>query len=687
MTKRARLRYFDSNNNGVVIGSINESGTSGIDQLTLRNSGRQFTKATVVGGQELFGKFPTKSSEVTPQNNASGPEIFLEVFNQSTGQFEVRDRLYAESQGVVTDGGRFKHKRLYGFEKFVGRQKVQITEANAVTSDIEQVLKDVLPTGYTVQAEAPSGGSIPSVNSYTVNGSLNSVFQDLQENYNYFVFFTGQTDGSGNYIVRLEPRGFGGQVDTFEKGVDPVFFDKWTKGDELRRVTEAQVIGTDGSGNTIKETASTNPNNGRFTRKNIGYITDSAEAKNIAVNLIAADSDGGTPESTEHGKITAPLDEPATSNLNKSIQVINDEINVDDLFTVVEQRDFFHQSQTQYSFEFEKELTTQEQQDKKDLGNRNAELITEQQAQVGEQGLTDVSTGEALSDTKRDPDTGLDTDKQAESFRKATFVPTRKVETGTVGTLVNSNGNAVINVSFSTDFRETPNIQVTPKEQYVENFRARNADKDGFDLGVLTNFSDGSPVSFFYRAVSNEDIEQINITTDVPQSPAASEQNSSVDEDTSAFFDGVEAVVTVNNYSGDLADVDIDIINETTNDVLNSTSIFVDNGTSQNFSQTFSSSEVSVGDEIKAELTENDFQNSIGFLSGDNEKSKSSVVFTLQSKSEHDLGDDIDTVDNLHGGPNQTSTHDVVDANDPVNNDPKTDSKNVQTGTEEKVNR
>jgi len=367
--------------------------------------------------------------------------------------------------------------------------------------------------------------------------------------------------------------------------------------------------------------------------------------------------------------------------------VINDEINVDDLFTVVEQRDFFHQSQTQYSFEFEKELTAREQQDKKDLANRNGELITEEPTEVGEQGMSGVSTGEALSDTKRDPDTGLDSDKQAESFRKAVYIPTKKVETGNVGDTTDINGNAIIDVSFSTDFEDTPNIQVTPGNQYCDKFRATNADSNGFTLGAQTQRGSNAPVNFFYRAVSNEDIEDITIKTDVPQSPAASEQNSSQDKDTSASFDGVEAVVTVNNYSGDLADIDIDIFNETTGTNIFSTSINVDNGTSQNFSQTFSPSEVSVGDEIKAELTENDFQNSIGFLSGDNEKSKSSVVFTLQSKSEHDLGDDIDTVDELHGGPNQTSTHDVVDANDPVDNDPKTDSKSVQTGTEEKVNR
>jgi len=595
VTKRARLRYFDSNNNGVVIGSINESGTSGIDQLTLRNSGRQFTKATVVGGQELFGKFPTKSSEVTAQNNASGPEIFLEVFNQSTGQFEVRDRLYAESQGVVTDGGRFKHKRLYGFEKFVGRQKVQITEANAVTSDIEQVLKDALPTGYSVQAEAPSGGSIPSVNSYTINGRLNDVFQDLQENYNYFVFFTGQTDGSGNYIVRLEPRGFGGQVDTFEKGVDPVFFDKWTKGDELRRVTEAQVIGTDGSGNTIKETASTNPNDGRFTRKNLGYITDSAEAKDIAVNLIAADSDGGSPESTEHGKITAPLDEPATSNLNKSVQVINEEINVDDLFTVVEQRDFFHQSQTQYSFEFEKELTTQEQQDKKDLGNRNAELITEEQTDVGQQSFTG-DTGSAPSDTQRDPDTGLDGDIQGENVTSA---------------------------------------QVVVKDDQTSS--------------------------------------SVTASAEAPASPAA---DASQPGGTFAAFEGISINISYTNYGGGTVDIDYLVENITQSTVLTVGSETINNKQSINIQDFYDSASVDEGDVIEVFIKAT--STLVQIESDPNEAFFTNIFIELSSRTQHLIGDDIDTEDFDHGGSNDPTQHGTSGS---------TDSKNVETGTEEKVNR
>jgi hypothetical protein len=313
---------------------------------------------------------------VTPQENAAGPEIFLEVFNQSTGVFEIRDRVFAESQGTVSDNGNFKHKRLYGFEKFVGRQNIDLTGSNSVTTDIEGVLNAVLPTGYV--ADVPSGATVPTVNNYRFEGRRDQVFKDLRENYNFIINFTAETDGSGNYLVKFEPRGFGGIVDTFEKGVDPVFFDKWTKGDELRRITRAEVIGTDSNNNKVSATASTNPDNGRFIRRNIGYVNSNSEAQDIAINLIAADSDGGSPQSTEHGRVTAPIDRPANSNLNASIQILNDEISVDDSFTVVQQKDFFHQSQTQYSFEFEKELESRERRDKKDLGNRNSELITEQ---------------------------------------------------------------------------------------------------------------------------------------------------------------------------------------------------------------------------------------------------------------------------------------------------------------------
>jgi len=167
MTVRARLKYFDGNNNEVVIGSLDDDGGEGIQDLTLKNRAREYTKVIVSGGNGLFGKFPTDSAsspDVTPQENADGPEIFLEVFNQSTGVFEVRDRVFAESQGTVSDNGNFKHKRLYGFEKFVGRQNVELTGSNSVTTDIEQVLNDALPNGYV--ADVPSGVTVPTVNDY-----------------------------------------------------------------------------------------------------------------------------------------------------------------------------------------------------------------------------------------------------------------------------------------------------------------------------------------------------------------------------------------------------------------------------------------------------------------------------------------------------------------------------------------
>jgi len=41
MTVRARLKYFDSNNNEVVIGSLDDDGGEGLQDLTLKNSARE----------------------------------------------------------------------------------------------------------------------------------------------------------------------------------------------------------------------------------------------------------------------------------------------------------------------------------------------------------------------------------------------------------------------------------------------------------------------------------------------------------------------------------------------------------------------------------------------------------------------------------------------------------------------
>jgi len=482
MTVRARLKYFDGNNNEVIIGSLDDDGGEGIQDLTLKNSAREYTKVIVSGGNGLFGKFPTDSADspdVTPQENADGPEIFLEVFNQSTGVFEVRDRVFAESQGTVSDNGNFKHKRLYGFEKFVGRQNVDLTGANSVTTDIEQVLNDALPNGYV--ADVPSGATVPTVNNYRFEGRRDQVFKDLRENYNFIINFTAETDGSGNYLVRLEPRGFGGIVDTFEKGVDPVFFDKWTKGDELRRITRAEVIGTDSNNKKVSATASTNPDNGRFVRRNIGYVNSNSEAQDIAVNLIAADTDGGSPQSTEHGRVTAPIDRPATSNLNASIQIINDEISVDDSFTVVQQKDFFHQSQTQYSFEFEKELESRERRDKKDLGNRNSELITEGQQDVGNQNVNG-NTEDVNDQYDNHQASQGDHDVSGQTFTETTD-DTESNEGR--ATFANVSDGFVASLEVNTDFvsGETDVAFIEATVTVDENF----ASTPGYDLTIVNN--------------------------------------------------------------------------------------------------------------------------------------------------------------------------------------------------------
>jgi len=482
MTVRARLKYFDGNNNEVVIGSLDDDGGEGIQDLTLKNSAREYTKVIVSGGNGLFGKFPTDSADspdVTPQENADGPEMFLEVFNQSTGVFEVRDRVFAESQGTVSDNGNFKHKRLYGFEKFVGRQNVDLTGTNSVTTDIEGVLNAALPSGYV--ADVPAGATVPSVNNYRFKGRRDQVFKDLRENYNFIINFTAETDGSGNYLVKLEPRGFGGIVDTFEKGADPVFFDKWTKGDELRRITRAEVVGTDSNGVKVSGTASTNPDNGRFIRRNIGYLESDSEAQNIAVNLIAADSDGGSPENTEHGRVTAPIDRPATSNLNASIQILNDEINVNDSFTVVQQKDFFHQSQTQYSFEFEKELESRERRDKKDLGNRNSELITEGQQDVGNQNV-DGNTEDVDDQYDNHQASQGDHDVSGQTFTETTD-DTESNEGR--ATFSNVSDGFIASLEVNTDFvsGETDVAFIQATVSVEEN----TASTPGYDLTIVNN--------------------------------------------------------------------------------------------------------------------------------------------------------------------------------------------------------
>jgi len=116
------------------------------------------------------------------------------------------------------------------------------------------------------------------------------------------------------------------------------------------------------------------------------------------------------PTNTEHGEIEAELN--ADTTLNESVG-INDENRtpanpIDDVFTVVKQKDFIHQGSTLYSFEFESEAS-QEQVDKwREHDSERAAVYPSGETDVGNQSL---EVGDAAAQTTSSSDNNYDNGK------------------------------------------------------------------------------------------------------------------------------------------------------------------------------------------------------------------------------------------------------------------------------------
>ena len=378
MGETCRLRYTNPDEEDEVIAVLNpleESDVPVLNELSVVRHFKEFTRLKISGDKELVDTFPVLKEDF----GGDVPEIFVDWYSFEEEQWFSVARVYPVDGGGIDQVGVYKNTSLYGFEKFVGEQRTDVTGEDAVTTDIVDALQAVLdnsdsPESYVV--EAPTDAELsdssevdfderPEVEEFSFQGDCQKAFRDLRK-YGWVIMFTAEKDG-GDVVVRFEPVGWGGIEASLNAEEDPLYFDYWKKKDLSTIVSDVEVIGVDADGEEVKVRKIKDAPRDKYKRFNIGWIQSESEAESVAENQLQL-------EPVEHGKLETFIFPQNT--LNYSIDVFDSEKGVDGVFTVAHQKDLFHSGQTEFSFEFERELTDQERDILRTQDERNNELNT-----------------------------------------------------------------------------------------------------------------------------------------------------------------------------------------------------------------------------------------------------------------------------------------------------------------------
>lgn len=394
MARPFQLRYNDANNGETVIGTYLKDDNL-LDDGMLKNSGSgEYTRLEVKGDKQLKNNIEIDYSNYgTARNGESEPEILVYEYEKSTGNWVLRDRVFPEKAGVIDDKGNYTNDELWGFQKWVGRQKVSnISKSNA---SITSIVDALLPSGYT--AQTPSGDSVPTQENYSFTGKIDRALRDIVRDNPVKIWFTHELDGNNDIIVKVQSKGYGGveQSVTFNderqtSGYQIVEFDEEDKSNIVNKV---EVEGVDSNGNkisTVKSDSNSISKHGeRYIHRNVGYLDSSTQADNIADNILS-------PDASPHAKISVGFIEG--NALNASIDVTDNRYGIDAVYTIVVQRTFYTDSKTEVELGFEKNEAESRRNNDRDLDERNHQLFPTNTTDAGQQSFTG-DTGSAPSKT------------------------------------------------------------------------------------------------------------------------------------------------------------------------------------------------------------------------------------------------------------------------------------------------
>jgi hypothetical protein len=426
-------------------------------------------------------------------------------------------------------------------------------------------------------------------------------------------------------------------------------FKSWEKDKTDSIINRVRVEGVNtNTGNQISQTANNTATQNKVGVKSrpvikIGYLngTDTEaqnEALKIARNYLVPgkDSQGNDiDELPESGRVKTSV--YSDNVVNDSFQVISNRLNISDTYTCVQQRNFWPEGATELEFEFEQEALEEEARDKENLRDERARLYPSGQKNVGNQGLSNVSTGKAPSDTSvtgsvtdNDSDTSVSGSVDREGLNNI-FDPFNNgyndtsISTGSWDTV---NGADINTGSFTSfifysgfvKFRYTEPGSGSTTESLEVKVRLLNIDK-----GEYFPSQNGYVI---FGELSNNATGNVFTKNQPFTLPLVISGDSSLDFD----------------WTGD--DIELQVFVED-NSTVNSNALEVDGFA----------------------ITQEGQEHGDNFSTTDNP---------------HGHSDDFGTTDNDHGGVGQSSTHGIASTN---NDPPQTDSKNVNTAKEEKTDR
>jgi len=395
MSRPIQLRYDDINNGETVIGTyLTEDHL--IEQAQLKNSGSgEYTRLVIKGDNQLKDRLPTDYTQYA----TSEPEILVYSLSDS-GNWVLRDRVFAEDKGILQDDGSYRNNQLWGFQKWVGRQKTGTT-VNETSSTITTIVDKLLPSGYV--AETPSDDTVPTLDNYSFQGKIDRGIRDLVRDYPVKIWFTAETDGSGNYKVKVQSKGYGDVVQTVtfdsERQTEGYQIIRFEEEDKSNLVNKVEVQGVDSNGKKItsevEDSTSINEHGERYVHRNVGYLESQAQADNIANDIL-------NPQPSPHAKMAIPFQDQ--NILNASVDILDNRYGINAVYTVVKQQDFFTEGRTEVELGFEKNRSEERRDRDRELDERNHQLFPAESTDVGNQNLN-VGDAEAQTSTSGENNT------------------------------------------------------------------------------------------------------------------------------------------------------------------------------------------------------------------------------------------------------------------------------------------
>jgi len=361
---KQRLRYIDSSGTEQIIGEINGAGDEkGLSRGQVFHRGKEYDKAVVRGDVTLKQKLPQDNTEFQ-----GDPEIFFETYDPSTDSWTTRFRGYLLNGGLIDRNNEIK-ALLFDMVKYHGDEKATV-EITGATTNVD-VMKEIAPSNVVidhpteteVQNNSDQDGFVDYDGYSMVGEPRKRVIYEQTQVPGWVLKPTADQDGSGNWIWRYEPIGYGGTVDTIKDSSVPAsvsgslgIIREWGFTRKKNIINEVELINTENGSKVVgsySASSESSPNSvdkygERYESYQVGFLS-STQANTLAQKIVDRNK-----QAQEGGNLKAsPRYEG--NEANNSFEVRSEEKDIDGVFYATEQINHYPEASTDFTFTFERE--------------------------------------------------------------------------------------------------------------------------------------------------------------------------------------------------------------------------------------------------------------------------------------------------------------------------------------------